>query len=245
MCRKTLVTLAISMVVAHHADAWQIDKNAAKKIAEGKQPTAADVLAKLKQVSLSNTATALNACSWLKARTTSDMELKAKVALRLMDVAENGDALMSGAAAQALPNWPTEEIAPRLLTMVRGNTNRQGPMLALGKLKYEKAIPTLVRYIDSGEDRDTARKALILMGPAAEPALLKYINDNIDLKKEIRFGKATGGVREAMQILIHVGTKESLKTLELIKTRAADRAYSTLAANAIDAIIERVEATKK
>ena len=210
-------------------------------------PIEAEAIEMLNHMNYKNTANSLGAAGWFAKHTPTDnKELQAIAARRLIDIAENGEALMIGAAAAGLPNWATEEIAPRMLKRVQGNPgfDRHHHIEALGRLKYVPAVPDLIRLIKSGQDREVVKKALIGIGTVAEPAVLKVLTDN-DLAKEIRRENLVG-LEGAVPVLGYIGTSESLPALQKLKKTASrdNRSLSNLAANAIESISERIESAK-
>jgi hypothetical protein len=157
-----------------------------------KPATEAEVRENLAKVERNNTYWGIHAIQALGRSLPPNDAVRADVARKLIDVAENGDGLMCGMAAEALGNWATDEVAPRMLTQVRANAcGRAKLMEALGRIHYEKAIPTLVRFLDTGEDRQAASKALVAMGPLAEPAVMWVISGK-DLSKRVWIAAGAG-----------------------------------------------------
>jgi hypothetical protein len=155
-------------------------------------------------------------------------EAKARVAKKLIEFTkDNTNAIVRGRAGAALPNWATEEIGPDLVDLIdgKGPTEKEGAIIACGKIKYEKAIPRLVTEITGGNRYGLATQALIDIGPACEEKVIPTLEKSVQTAKN------------ATQILSKVGTSKSIPALE--KAAKTHKSLAPLMEGAIDAIKER------
>lgn len=200
-----------------------------KAKAAGKVATEEEVDAKIKLADSSAGPTKIYAVAWFSSVRPPNEEVKAKVSQKLGEWLDDRESSVRGRAADALPNWATEELAPRMMVEMVGNRPalRKGSIVALGRLQYEKAIPTLIRYVDLGRDREQVTLALVAMGPRAEAAVIKALDS-----------KDQGAVRQACLILTQMGTSKSLAALGRV-TRGKNKQTAAAAESAIEAIKDR------
>src|SRR5262245_55272658 len=195
----------------------------------GKVATEEEVDAKIRVADGSAGPTKIYAVEWFSSVQPPNEEVKAKVSQKLGEWLDDRESSVRGRAADALANWATEELIPRMMTELVGESPalRKGSIVALGRLQHEKAIPTLVRYIESGRDRQQVTLALVAMGPRAEAAVIKAL----DSKKQ-------EAVRQACTILMQIGTGRSVSALGKI-ARGKNKNTATIAESAIEAIRDR------
>jgi hypothetical protein len=169
------------------------------------------------------------AVEWFSSVLPPNAQVKSKVSQKLGEWLDDQESSVRGRAADALANWATEELAPRMMIEMVGNRPalKKGSIVALGRLQYEKAIPCLIRYLESNIERPKVTEALVAMGPKAEAAVLKVLDN-----------KDQGAVRQACFILMQIGTSKSLPALERI-TRSKKKDTAATAASAIEAIQDR------
>jgi predicted Zn finger-like uncharacterized protein len=173
------------------------------------------------------------AAEWL-VQTRPDEGQRAAVASGLGQLLKDQDHGTQAAAVKALVVWGTKENVPGLLTFVEdgafnphANFMRGTAMEALGAIKDERAVIPVARRLINFLDRQAASKALKLMGPIAEPAVMTFL------------GSRDGGQRnEACRILAEIGTARSLPALQVL-ARGRDRRLALLAAQTIQAIQAR------
>jgi HEAT repeats len=134
------------------------------------------------------------------------------------------------AAAQALAVWGTGDNVPALIKMLETDhfpIGKSAAMDALASLKDPRAAEPVAKLLTHPFDRTKARQTLELLGPAAERAVLPYVQH------------ADAGVRvEACRLLGVIGTAVSTPALE---NAAADpnRAVAEAAALALAAVQAR------
>ena len=174
-------------------------------------------------------ATRVSALQWLAKVFPPNDEIRTLVARKLIEYSDDTNAIVRGRAGDALPNWATAEIGWPMIILMEGNgpSERKGAITALGRVGFAKAIPHLIRSVQSGRDRELAGQALVDMGPSAEAAVLKVLED-----------KDTGAVRKACWVLMQIGGKESLPALEKV-AQNRDRSVAASAASALRAIKDR------
>jgi HEAT repeat protein len=192
-------------------------------------PALAEVEEKIKVADSSVGPIKIYAVEWISNVLPPNDQVKAKVAKKLLEYLDDKESSVRGRAADALANWATEELAPRMMIEMAGNKPalKKGSIVGLGKIQYEKAIPTMVRYLESNIERAKVTEALVLMGPKAESALLKVLDN-----------KDQGTVRQACFVLLQIGTSKSLPALQKA-TASKNRETAATAASAIEAIKDR------
>jgi hypothetical protein len=195
----------------------------------GKVATEEEVDEKIKVADSSAGPPKIRAVEWFSSVRPPNEQVKAKVSRKLGEWLDDKESSVRGRAADALANWATEELIPRMMTEMVGNQPalRKGSIVALGRLQHEKAIPAMIRDLESGKDRPQVTEALVAMGPKAEPAVIKVLDH-----------KNQGVVRQACLILTQMGTSKSLPALGRI-AGSKNKGSAVAAANAIDAIKDR------
>jgi HEAT repeat protein len=227
--RKLAVVVVGSLVFFVCADgiALQTSKDKPKDDPRGKVVTEAEVREKLKVLDAPGNGK-FGALGWFETALPPNDEIKAIVARKLIVLlTDNDNAVVNGGAARAMLNWATEEIAPKLMVVAVSENNSGYTVMALGMLKYEKAIPLIIRRLEAVKDRINCGKALVKMGPVAEPAVIKLLT-----------AKRGEVVTEACRVLGQIGTKASLPALEKL-SQGANKSHALAADNAIAAIKDR------
>src|ERR1700679_3879149 len=138
--RAVLIAAVLLTTAAGSVLAQEKDKDAPRPA--GKIATEEEVAAHLKVADTKVGPARINAVRWFSTVHPPNEKVKGEVARKLVEYIEDPktDGITIGRCGEALPNWATEEIAPKLITyMLRGE--RKGAMIALGRLKYDKAIP--------------------------------------------------------------------------------------------------------
>lgn len=169
--------------------------------------------------------------AWFASVYPPDDDTKAKVARKLIELTkDNSNAVVRGRAGAALPNWATAEIGPQLIDLINGTgpTEKEGAIIACGRIKYEKAIPRLVREISSGNRHALAADALIEIGAPAEEKVAALFEKNLPHCN-----------RFACQILEKIGTRKSIPVLEQAAAKINDRSQKERCLGAIESINER------
>ena len=231
---RIVLTLGILLLPAVPVTAQEKGKEQPKLA--GKVATEEEVRDHLKIAETKEGAARINAVKWFSTVQPPNEKIKKEVALKLIELLESPttDGVTKGKCGDAFPNWATEEIAPKLMTYL-SKDQRKGAIVALGRLKYEKAIPELIRSVESRKDPGLASQALIDMGSKAETAVLKML----DPDSKNKFAIIQGCI-----ILREIGSKESVPALEKwAKHREKD--YVNAAASALEAIKDREKAPEK
>jgi hypothetical protein len=125
------------------------------------------------------------AYKWLRAADPNHPR-KSEVARQLdafVDEEQRNQFAFAGDFFPAFFRWATKDNVAALKRMAENNAfnpsdndRRQQSMLALGRLKEASAAENIASKLGNAFDGDTANKALIDMGPVAEPAVLKSFN---------------------------------------------------------------------
>jgi HEAT repeat protein len=227
---RTFLIAAVVSLTALHGPVQGYQKPKATTKADAKVATEAEVDAKIQVADSSKGPAKIYAVEWFTSVHPPNDQVKAKVAKKLLEWLDDRESSVRGRAADALANWATQELAPRMMIEMVGNKPalRKGSIIGLGRIQYEKAIPTLVRYLESNIERPKVTEALVLMGPKAETAVLKVLDN-----------KDQAAVRQACFILMQIGTSKSLPALERVSTASPNRETAATAASAIDAIKDR------
>jgi len=133
-------------------------------------------------------------------------------------------------AANALKNWATEAEEDALIEALGDDfIPVPGPAAeALGRLKSAKAVQPLADQILVNQTRYTASKALKLIGPAAEGAVLELLANS---EWQVRL--------EATRILTEVGTPQGVPSLQKIAANDENALVKLTAKSAIEAIEKR------
>jgi hypothetical protein len=221
------VTVVILITMAGPIQALQKSKPVTKVATE------AQVDAKLKIAEKSRDWGAkVKAIGWFSTVLPPNDKVKAKVARKLIVYfADDKDAVMQEQARKAILHWASEEIAPKLMNLAeKDNLQTSGyAIIALGNIKYQKAIPLLVRTVEfDSRNRGLAGIGLANMGPVAEPAVLKLLDT-----------KDPSAIHQACIILGQIGTKESLPALEKM-SKKENPAIASAARNAIASIQDAI-----
>jgi serine/threonine protein kinase len=132
---------------------------------------------------------------------------RAEIAKALEPMTTDANLFQRWAAVEALGTWGTKESIPILIKLIEDEQHavRWAALASLGRLQDERGAEAVAKRLTSA-DRGFAAKALQAMGPVAEKALLKYIDDR---EWSVRL--------LVCQTLKVVGTKESLPALEAAK----------------------------
>jgi RNA polymerase sigma factor (sigma-70 family) len=103
-----------------------------------------------------------------------------EVTAQLEKMLNGRDRLVASKCAETLSVWATRKQVPSLIKSLEDWPCRKAAMQALGKLKDERAVEPLARFLQSDRpfDREPAAAALIAIGPAAEKEVRKYLTDD-------------------------------------------------------------------
>jgi HEAT repeat protein len=168
-------------------------------------------------------------CTWL-GQTPPDEKSRPDVARALDPLVKSSNRQVQEEAVKALINWGTKDNVDSLVTLVQngdfgGGSLRKLAIQALGNIKDDRAAPAVAARLGDFFDRETAAAALENMGPGAEKAVLPFVGHN------------DAGVRVlACRVLKTIGTKDSLKALELHAKGDQNPEARTAAAMAYTAI---------
>jgi hypothetical protein len=156
-----------------------------------------------------------------------DEKRRAEVAELLVSSLKDSDTFVRTSALGALGKWWTAETLPALVALVDDqNTGvRWKVMDALAATKTPEAAKAIAGRV--GQDKMFAAKALMTMGPVAEPVALQLLSNKDDFVR-----------REACQILQSVGTKKSLARVKAL-SRDKNPLVAMAAKAAADAIQNR------
>jgi RNA polymerase sigma factor (sigma-70 family) len=143
---------------------------------------------------------------------------RATAARALAERLDSGGAFEKQDAARALEKWAGREQTPALARALREKLLPAGTrttlIRTLGRLRDERAIPALAEMLDNPfEDREAAA-ALVQIGPAAEPEVLKYLEHE-------RFSSKVS----ACKVLAEVGASRSLPALRTVLEKAGKDLY--------------------
>ena len=148
----------------------------------------------------------------------------------VLPLVSDPDPMVRAAAVEALAVWHTPEALPKLIESAADPdwTVRLAAFRALGKLDDARAAEAVAARLAVIEDRGAAGRALIEMGPAAEDAVLEYVEH------------ADPAVRtEACRVLGSVGTEKSLPKLTPL-SQSDDPSVRRRAERAVESIRSRV-----
>jgi RNA polymerase sigma factor (sigma-70 family) len=103
-----------------------------------------------------------------------------EVTAQLEKMLNGRDRLVASRCAEALYVWATAKQVPSLIKSLEDKFCRKAAMQTLGRLKDERAVEPLARFLQSDKhfDREPAAAALIAIGPAAEKEVRKYLTDD-------------------------------------------------------------------
>jgi HEAT repeat protein len=154
-----------------------------------------------------------------------------KLAERLKDDADLGTRQQ---AINVLAKYATKDQVPVLLKLMEGKADgqRANVIVALGRLKEEKAAPLIVKCLGEPTEHAVAVKALTDIGSASEKPLLE----------ELKSSKKDFTRISCVRVLEKVGTKESISALVDILNdpgTARNRPLELEVRKAIDAIKKR------
>jgi HEAT repeat protein len=180
--------------------------------------------------------TRIRAVEYFVHATPKDAGMKAEVAKVLIVYAEDNDSTVRGLACNALRTWATTEQAEKLMVLMNTGKPAQakGAVVALGNIQHEPAIPSLIRFVDTGEHKDLPVKALVAMGPKAEKAVIALLT---------KPGAKANAVKECCNILLQIGTPASLPALK-DAAKSKDRNVSNPAQAAVEAVEGRAKSGK-
>jgi hypothetical protein len=127
------------------------------------------------------------------------------------------------AAARALVTWATPDSVPALIMLVNDESRalRASAMDALARLKDERAADAVAGRLADAGDRGRAIKTLKAIGPPAEPAVRRLLQDR---DSTVRI--------EACHLLKVIGTRSSIRALQSA-LRDRDRSVALAARDAL------------
>jgi predicted Zn finger-like uncharacterized protein len=168
-------------------------------------------------------------CTWLS-QTQPDAKSRPEAARALDPLVKSSNNWLREAAAKALVNWGTKDNVDTLIAIVQNGDfglggTRKLAIQALGNIKDDRAAPAVAARLPDFFDRETAAAALETMGPGAEKPVLPFVGHNDAAVRVL-----------ACRVLKTVGTKESLKALELHAKGDMNPEARTAAAMAYTAI---------
>jgi hypothetical protein len=144
------------------------------------------------------------------ARRLKDMipdERRAQVAAALGPLLNDPQWLPRDEAIEAIAVWGSGANVPALLRALNHPESRRAAMLALGRLKDERAAEPLASRLEELGDMHTAAEALKAMGPVAEKAVRQRLNHHEPFVRA-----------EVCGILKVIGTRDSLPALRQVVT---------------------------
>jgi RNA polymerase sigma factor (sigma-70 family) len=102
-----------------------------------------------------------------------------EVTAQLEKMLNGRDRLVASKCADALYVWATRKQVPSLITSLEDPFCRKSAMQTLGKLKDDRAVEPLARFLKSERtaDREPAAAALVALGPVAEKEVREYLTD--------------------------------------------------------------------
>ncbi len=158
-----------------------------------------------------------------------DDNSKAEVTGLLLELLKDSDQFTRQNAAKALGVWGTSDAAEPLVKALDDAqfAVRWAAIDALGRLKDSRGIEPLAQMVAKRKEQFQAGTALKSIGDAAEPAVLKLLEDK---SAEVR--------RDACQILKVIGTKKSAAALEAA-SRDSDGLVALLAKQALEEASKR------
>jgi predicted Zn finger-like uncharacterized protein len=176
---------------------------------------------------------------WL-AREPVDNARRAELAKALEPLLDDRNSGVRVAGMRAMEVWAGPENVPAILRLLDSNPTgfegdecRKRAIDTLAKLKDARGAPAVARNFKQPFEREWTRRSLIALGPAAEDAVLPYLEDD------------DWGVRvEACHTLKQIGTRKSLPALQAVlegtkKMYGGSRDVAAAAKEAIDAIQAR------
>jgi S1-C subfamily serine protease len=154
-------------------------------------------------------------------------ERKAEVVKALQPLLNDSDLFLRGAVVKALGKWGGKDSVPLLLPLLKDGQAlvRWAVFDVLTPLKDERCAEAVADRLPEPSDRLKAEQVLRGVGPPAEKAVLKHLEN------------ADWGLRVAVcRILKEIGTKESVSALE---KAAQDQSLAHFANQALEAIKAR------
>lgn len=153
------------------------------------------------------------------------------VALVLENIATSGqDEQLADEVASALAVWASGKTVDKLLPLLGESGNgarRHVAMKVLARLKDPRASQAIVRWLSV--DTQVASEALIVIGPAAEPAVIEAMSET-----------GTTMRQAGVDILRQIGTARCLQTLTLASADQLDPALARSARDAIQVVRQRL-----
>lgn len=163
---------------------------------------------------------------------------KQEVARLLEKMLKDPDPQACKFAAEALGVWGTEESVPLLIELLGENSVfvRWAAIDALGTLKDPRAAEAVAARLTEQKDARKAALALQQLGPAAEDAVLPYLEHH---HWQVRV--------QVCHLLKEIGTKKSVPALRALtrRRRGSDFLVAVAAAEALEAAGTRAAPSKK
>lgn len=153
-----------------------------------------------------------------------------EIAAAAEELLTGGDSSLRHLAARTLGKWGTKDSHAALLKCLdeKEVILRHAAMESLGKLKSEAAAEPIAKRMSELQDRFQAAKALRLIGPVAEPSVIK-LTEHADW--QVRY--------EACKILGEVGAEKSVPTLTALQTTDENNLVRNTAKKALEEIGKR------
>jgi HEAT repeat protein len=150
-----------------------------------------------------------------------DAARREEIAKQVSEVLRDPDQHIHTQAAKVLAFWGGKENTPAIVEALRGSNFffRSALLEAIAAIKDPAAAEDVALAFP--DDKERAGRALIAMGSAAEPAVIKLLN-HPDL-----FVRT-----EACKVLKFIGTKQSIRPLEDVYRRANGHGFDADAAKA-------------
>jgi HEAT repeat protein len=163
---------------------------------------------------------------------------KQQVARLLEKMLKDPDPQTCQCAAEALGTWGTEESVPLLIELLGDNSVfvRWAAIDSLGTLKDPRAAEAVAARLTEQKDAGKANFALQKLGPAAEDAVLPYLEHH---RWQVRV--------QVCHVLKEIGTKKSVPALRALarRRRGSDFLVAVAAAEALEAAGTRAAPPKK
>jgi tetratricopeptide (TPR) repeat protein len=140
-------------------------------------------------------------------------ERRGEIAAVISPLLSDADGSTRAACAKALGKFGSAEQVPALLSQLGKDdfpAAKREELIALGKLKDERAVEPVAQHLTETAYREAAVQALIAFGPVAEKKVRDYLRPNVEAVVRI----------EACRILQHIGGKDSVSALETAKSDA-------------------------
>jgi mono/diheme cytochrome c family protein len=158
------------------------------------------------------------------------------VAQALEPVLNDSNAATRRAAVKALGVWGTKESVPALIKVLKGDDvfARRDTLLALGKLKDQRAITPLVECLATAQTRADAANALKEMGSMSEKEVAKLLTHGDVWTRA-----------EACKVLRDIGTQSSVPALTRVVRENNIHTRTHVAPAALEALREIKERQKE